>query len=166
MATEFVTTIKASEVSVGGVAAADVRGTRIAIANVGGTYYAFDDACTHEQCSLAEEGELRAPRSPARVTALSSTCGRPPLSKDGPTIGLEGVMCPWCFHGPHILAPAAHASASDTGRSASGRSASKKRRTPRSRTLWGTMRRNTSRRRALKRLAPRNARCAVTALSL
>jgi nitrite reductase/ring-hydroxylating ferredoxin subunit len=34
-----------------------VRGTRIAVANVGGTYYAFDDTCTHEQCSLAE-GDL------------------------------------------------------------------------------------------------------------
>ncbi len=67
MATEFVTTIKASEVPVGGVAAADVRGTRIAISNVGGTYYAFDDACTHEQCSLTEEGELAG-------TTITCTC--------------------------------------------------------------------------------------------
>lgn len=58
MAAEFVTTIKASEVPVGGLTAVDVRGTRIAIANVGGTYYAFDDGCTHEQCSLTEDGEL------------------------------------------------------------------------------------------------------------
>jgi 3-phenylpropionate/trans-cinnamate dioxygenase ferredoxin subunit len=58
MATEFVTAIKTSEVPVGGVTAIDVRGKRIAVANVSGTYYAFDDACTHAQCSLAEEGEL------------------------------------------------------------------------------------------------------------
>ena len=58
MATEFVTAIKASEIQAGGITAIDVRGTRVAVANVGGTYYAFDDACTHEQCSLAEEGEL------------------------------------------------------------------------------------------------------------
>jgi nitrite reductase/ring-hydroxylating ferredoxin subunit len=32
----------------------DVKGTRIAIANVGGTFYAFDNTCTHLQCSLAE----------------------------------------------------------------------------------------------------------------
>lgn len=44
MAPEFVTSIKTSEVPVGGVVAADVRGTRIAIANVGGTYYAFEVA--------------------------------------------------------------------------------------------------------------------------
>ena len=32
----------------------DVEGTRIAIANVDGRLHAFDDTCTHEQCSLAE----------------------------------------------------------------------------------------------------------------
>ena len=67
MAAEFVTTIKTNEIPVGGVRAIDVRGTRIAVANVGGTYYAFDDACTHEQCSLAEEGELAG-------TTLTCTC--------------------------------------------------------------------------------------------
>ena len=55
---ETVTTIKAGDIPVGGLAAVDVRGTRIAIANVGGIYYAFDEACTHEQCSLVQEGEL------------------------------------------------------------------------------------------------------------
>jgi 3-phenylpropionate/trans-cinnamate dioxygenase ferredoxin component len=67
MATEFVTAIKTSEIPVGGVTAIDVRSTRIAVANVGGTYYAFDDECTHEQCSLAEYGELAG-------TTLTCTC--------------------------------------------------------------------------------------------
>ena len=58
MAPEPVTTVKASEIPVGGLKAVDLRGTRIAIANVDGTYYAFDEACTHEQCSLVENGEL------------------------------------------------------------------------------------------------------------
>jgi nitrite reductase/ring-hydroxylating ferredoxin subunit len=35
----------------------DVRGTRIAVANVGGAFYGFDDTCTHMRCSLAE-GDL------------------------------------------------------------------------------------------------------------
>ena len=61
MATEFVTAIKTSEIPAGGITAIDVRGMRVAVANVAGTYYAFDDACTHEQCSLAEEGELAVP---------------------------------------------------------------------------------------------------------
>ena len=35
----------------------DVRGTKIAVANVGGVLHAFDDTCTHVGCSLAE-GDL------------------------------------------------------------------------------------------------------------
>ena len=58
MAAERVITIKTSEIAAGAIVAVDARGTRIAIANVDGTYYAFDDACTHEQCSLTEMGEL------------------------------------------------------------------------------------------------------------
>ncbi len=57
MAAEFVTVIKTIEIPVGSLAAIDIRGTRIAVANVGGTYYAFDDTCTHAQCSLVE-GDL------------------------------------------------------------------------------------------------------------
>ena len=67
MATEFVTAIKTSEIPVGGVTAIELRGRRIAVANVSGTYYAFDEECTHEQCSLAEEGELAG-------TTLTCTC--------------------------------------------------------------------------------------------
>ena len=67
MATEFVTAIKTNEIPLGGVTAVDVRGTRIAVANVDGTYYAFDDECTHEQCSLAKEGDLVG-------TTLTCTC--------------------------------------------------------------------------------------------
>jgi 3-phenylpropionate/trans-cinnamate dioxygenase ferredoxin subunit len=67
MAAEFVTAVTTNEIPVGEVKAIDVRGARIAVANVGGTYYAFDDACTHEECSLAEEGELAG-------TTLTCTC--------------------------------------------------------------------------------------------
>ena len=37
--------------------ALDVHDTKIAVANVGGTFYAFGDTCTHMECSLAE-GDL------------------------------------------------------------------------------------------------------------
>ena len=67
MATDDVTTIKTSEIPLGAIVALDVRGTRIAVANVGGTYYAFDDACTHQQCSLTEMGELAG-------TTVTCTC--------------------------------------------------------------------------------------------
>lgn len=67
MAAEFLTAIKTSEVPAGGIVAVDVRGTQVAVANVDGTFYAFDDACTHEQCSLAEMGEVAG-------TTVTCTC--------------------------------------------------------------------------------------------
>lgn len=57
MSVEFVTVGKASDLPVGAVAAFDVNETRIAIANVAGAFYAFDDMCTHAECSLGE-GEM------------------------------------------------------------------------------------------------------------
>jgi nitrite reductase/ring-hydroxylating ferredoxin subunit len=42
----------------GALAALEVGGKRIAVANVEGTIYAFDDPCPHRQCSLAE-GDLQ-----------------------------------------------------------------------------------------------------------
>ena len=53
----FVPVIKAADVPVDWMVAVDVNGSRITVANIAGTYYAFDDECTHEQCSLAE-GDL------------------------------------------------------------------------------------------------------------
>jgi nitrite reductase/ring-hydroxylating ferredoxin subunit len=47
----------AAEVAEGRLEAFEVGGVRVAIANVGGTFYAFDDICTHLQCSLAD-GDL------------------------------------------------------------------------------------------------------------
>ena len=57
MAEIFVPAIKAADVPANGMVVVDVRGTRIVVANVQGAYYAFDDECTHERCSLAE-GDL------------------------------------------------------------------------------------------------------------
>jgi nitrite reductase/ring-hydroxylating ferredoxin subunit len=57
MAAETVTGTKASDIPAGALALIEINGSRIAVANVDGTYYAFDDTCTHEQCSLAE-GDL------------------------------------------------------------------------------------------------------------
>ena len=54
---EFVMVAGAGEVGEGDLAAFDVGGERIAVANVGGALHAFDDTCTHLQCSLAL-GEL------------------------------------------------------------------------------------------------------------
>ncbi len=54
---DFVTAGRAGEVGQGEVGSFQVRERAIAIANVGGTLHAFDDICTHKQCSLSE-GDL------------------------------------------------------------------------------------------------------------
>ena len=63
----YVTGIKTSDVPVEGITVVDVGGRQIAVANVGGTFYAFDAECTHEQCPLAEYGEIAG-------TTLTCTC--------------------------------------------------------------------------------------------
>ncbi|HET7480708.1 MAG TPA: non-heme iron oxygenase ferredoxin subunit [Rubrobacteraceae bacterium] len=50
---EFAVVAGANELREGEMLAFEVRGTRIAVANVAGTFYAFDDTCTHLRCSLA-----------------------------------------------------------------------------------------------------------------
>ena len=51
--TEFVSVSRAEGIEDGEMRAFDVRGVRIAVANVDGTFYAFGDTCTHMACSLA-----------------------------------------------------------------------------------------------------------------
>jgi nitrite reductase/ring-hydroxylating ferredoxin subunit len=58
MAVRSVTVGKTTGISTGELAAFDVDGTRIAVANADGRFFAIDELCTHEQCSLAEEGTL------------------------------------------------------------------------------------------------------------
>ena len=54
---EFVAVGRASDLRERDMRAFDVQDTKIAVANVGGTFYAFGDTCTHMECSLAE-GDL------------------------------------------------------------------------------------------------------------
>ena len=54
---EFAAVSEVDDLGEGQMRAFDVRGTEIAVANVGGEFYAFDDTCTHRGCSLAE-GDL------------------------------------------------------------------------------------------------------------
>jgi len=53
----YVTVGKAGSVRIDELQEFDVRGERIAVANVSSVLYAFDDTCTHRGCSLAD-GDL------------------------------------------------------------------------------------------------------------
>jgi len=57
MASDFVAVAKTGDIGAGQLASFDVGNVKVSIANVEGTFYAFDDVCTHRQCSLSE-GEL------------------------------------------------------------------------------------------------------------
>ena len=54
---KFVTAARTSDLEDGDMRAFDLEGRKIAVANVGGDFYAFDDTCTHLRCPLSE-GEL------------------------------------------------------------------------------------------------------------
>jgi nitrite reductase/ring-hydroxylating ferredoxin subunit len=58
---EFVKVADAAEIPTGRLKLVDVHGTRVAIANVDGSFYAFSDECTHDGGPLSEgdlEGEI------------------------------------------------------------------------------------------------------------
>ncbi len=56
--TRSLTIAKTADIKPGELAAFDVEGGRIAVANAAGRFFAISDTCTHEGCSLAEEGTL------------------------------------------------------------------------------------------------------------
>ena len=67
MNTRSVTVARTADIKPGELAAFDVEGVRIAVANADGRFFAIDDTCTHEQCSLTEEGTLEG-------TVVTCTC--------------------------------------------------------------------------------------------
>jgi 3-phenylpropionate/trans-cinnamate dioxygenase ferredoxin component len=53
---EFATVTEGIAPGPGEIAVFELQGERIAVANVEGRLYAFDDLCAHRQCSLGEGG--------------------------------------------------------------------------------------------------------------
>jgi nitrite reductase/ring-hydroxylating ferredoxin subunit len=53
----FMAVARADDLKEGDMRPFKVLDTKVAVANVAGAFYAFDDTCTHEGCSLAE-GDL------------------------------------------------------------------------------------------------------------
>ena len=57
-AERFVTVGTSDDIPEGSIVTFDLNDLRIAIANVDGDFFAFDEDCTHRKSSLAEEGDL------------------------------------------------------------------------------------------------------------
>jgi nitrite reductase/ring-hydroxylating ferredoxin subunit len=58
---DFVKIADTQDIPSGGMKLVDVNGQRVAVANVGGSFYAFSDECTHDGGPLSEgdlEGEI------------------------------------------------------------------------------------------------------------
>ncbi len=76
----FKTVAKVSDVAQGRVKVVEVEGKRIALCNVGGTIYAVDDLCTHDNGPLGEgelfNDQIECPRHGARFDVKSGkvTC--------------------------------------------------------------------------------------------
>lgn len=51
---EFVPVGKLDDIGEGEMAPFEAGNVRVAVANIDGTLYAFDDICTHRACSLSE----------------------------------------------------------------------------------------------------------------
>jgi nitrite reductase/ring-hydroxylating ferredoxin subunit len=54
----FVKVVKVSDVPEGTMKHVVISGKNIALAHIGDEFFAVDDTCTHEQCSLGGEGFL------------------------------------------------------------------------------------------------------------
>lgn len=78
----WITLIEAEEIGPGDREVFDVNGYYVALFNVDGTYYAFEDACTHDDGPLADgelEGyEIVCPRHGARFDIRTGEALTPP----------------------------------------------------------------------------------------
>ncbi len=55
---DFTKVAKVDDIATGTMKTVRVSGKSVAIANFDGQYFAVDDTCSHEQCSLGTEGML------------------------------------------------------------------------------------------------------------
>ena len=53
---DFAKVANAEDVASGEMLLVELRGKRVLLANIDGTYYAVDEACTHSDCPLSEGG--------------------------------------------------------------------------------------------------------------
>jgi nitrite reductase/ring-hydroxylating ferredoxin subunit len=90
---EFVTVGTAADMSEGQMRAFEVGGRRVTVARVGGTLHAFDDTCTHRQCSLAggdlEEATVTCPCHGSQFDVTTGEVLNPPATEPVPVFPLR-----------------------------------------------------------------------------
>ena len=89
----FVPIGQASDLGEGEMKQVKVAGTKVAIANVAGSFYAFGDTCTHLGCSLSEgdleETTVTCPCHGSRFNVTSDQVLRGPARKPEPSYRVE-----------------------------------------------------------------------------
>jgi nitrite reductase/ring-hydroxylating ferredoxin subunit len=82
---EYVTVGTAADLSEGEMRAFEVGGRRVTVARVGGSLHAFDDTCTHRQCSLAggdlEEATVTCPCHGSQFDVTTGEVLNPPATE-------------------------------------------------------------------------------------
>lgn len=86
--TDFVNVAKTGDLKSGERTVVDVKGHYVAIFNVGGTFYAIEDVCTHDDGPLAEgellNHEIECPRHGARFDIRTGKVLSMPAISDVP----------------------------------------------------------------------------------
>ncbi len=89
----FVTIGQASDLGEGEMKQVEVAGTKVAIANVAGSFYAFGDTCTHLGCSLSEgdleETTVTCPCHGSMFNVTSGAVLQGPAKKSEPSYRVE-----------------------------------------------------------------------------
>jgi 3-phenylpropionate/trans-cinnamate dioxygenase ferredoxin subunit len=90
---EFLTVATAADLSEGEMRAFEVGGRRVTVARVGGSLHAFDDTCTHRQCSLAEgdleEATVTCPCHGSQFDVTTGAVLNPPATAPVPVFPLR-----------------------------------------------------------------------------
>jgi 3-phenylpropionate/trans-cinnamate dioxygenase ferredoxin subunit len=90
---EFVTVGTAADLSDGEMRAFEAGGRRVAVAKVSGSLHAFDDTCTHRQCSLAdgdlEEATVTCPCHGSQFDVTTGEVLNPPATEPVPVFPLR-----------------------------------------------------------------------------
>ncbi len=93
MTEKFVKVAKVTELSPGGMTRVEIEGHPLLLATVGGSFYATDDTCTHEDASLSsgflEAGLVKCPLHNSRFNIRTGAVLEEPADEDLQTYAVK-----------------------------------------------------------------------------